>query len=301
MKRSGVRDLLRPLLTTVAGSSYCWGATTDWTTPSRTLPNWPILYALGAPDSIRRLYTKGWEGHLRQYTHAKTAQVPMARDGMYYKEFPVMFDWLHNGEGLTVFNLMGLGDPHDPAFQARVRRYAGFYMNEDPGAANYDPQHKIIKCLINGSRGPLLRRATGLDWAGDPIEVENRFKPGHGEVNGDRWSPTFRATTTWLHATTLFQRATTLALNAYMLTHELKYKKWIQEYVDAWRERAIANNGILPSKVGLDGTAQCFPPGPAWRGVRLGFQALSPCHRQISSEEHFTHPRSGSGSVICWF
>ena len=40
----------------------------------------------------------------------------MARDGMYYKEFPVMFDWLHNGEGLTVFNLMGLADPADPRY-----------------------------------------------------------------------------------------------------------------------------------------------------------------------------------------
>ena len=37
--------------------------------------------------------------------------MPFARDGMYYKEFPVMFDWLHNGEGLTVFNLQGLSDP----------------------------------------------------------------------------------------------------------------------------------------------------------------------------------------------
>ena len=35
------------------------------------------------------LYKKAWEGHLRQYTLAKTTEVPFARDGMYYKEFPV--------------------------------------------------------------------------------------------------------------------------------------------------------------------------------------------------------------------
>jgi len=52
---------------------------------------------------------------------------------MYYKEFPVMFDWLHNGEGLAVFNLQGLSDPYDRKFQERVRRFAGFYLNEDPG------------------------------------------------------------------------------------------------------------------------------------------------------------------------
>ena len=24
-----------------------------------------------------------------------------AKDGMYYREFPTIFDWVHNGEGLT--------------------------------------------------------------------------------------------------------------------------------------------------------------------------------------------------------
>ena len=45
------------------------------------------------------MYKKAWEGHLKQYTEAKTVDVPFARDGMYYREFPVMFDWLHNAEG----------------------------------------------------------------------------------------------------------------------------------------------------------------------------------------------------------
>ncbi|HCK52676.1 MAG TPA: hypothetical protein DIC23_05630, partial [Planctomycetaceae bacterium] len=59
--------------------------------------------------------------------------------------------------------------------------FAGFYLNEDPGAPNYDPKHRIIRSLFNGSRGPLMRKATGLDWAGDPIEIANRFSLGHGE------------------------------------------------------------------------------------------------------------------------
>src|SRR5207249_12157542 len=100
--------------------------------------DWPLLYALGAPEIVRQMYEKAWEGHLRQYTLAKTTEVPFARDGMYYKEFPVMFDWLHNAEGLAVFNLQGLSDPQDRKFQDRVRRYAGFYLNEDPDAPNYD-------------------------------------------------------------------------------------------------------------------------------------------------------------------
>ena len=96
--------------------------------------DWPILHALGADDAVLRMYKTAWEGHLRQYTLAKTVEVPFARDGMYYKEFPVTFDWVHNGEGLTVFNLQGLSDPNNIRFGHRVRRFAGFYLNEAPGA-----------------------------------------------------------------------------------------------------------------------------------------------------------------------
>src|SRR5436190_5567804 len=116
--------------------------------------DWPLLSALGAPDVVLEMTKKAWEGHLRQYTLAKTVDVPFARDGMYYKEFPVMFDWLHNGEGANVFNLQGLSDPDDARFRQRTRRFAGFYLNEDPGAPNYDPKYKIIKSMFNGSRGP---------------------------------------------------------------------------------------------------------------------------------------------------
>ena len=144
-----------------------------------------------------QLYKKAWEGHLRQYTLAKTTEVPFARDGMYYKEFPVMFDWLHNGEGLTVFNLQGLSDPDDAAFRQRVRRFAGFYMNEDPGAPNYDPKHKIIRSLFNGSRGPLLRKATGARLGRRP---DRGREPLHASATASaatrRCSPTSRTTTT---------------------------------------------------------------------------------------------------------
>jgi hypothetical protein len=70
--------------------------------------DWPVLYAIGGDDAILARLRKAWEGCLRQYTEARTTDVPFARYGMYYKEFPVMFDWFHHGEGLSVFNLEGL-------------------------------------------------------------------------------------------------------------------------------------------------------------------------------------------------
>jgi hypothetical protein len=229
--------------------------------------DWPLLHALGAPDAVLTLYKKAWEGHLRQYTAAKTTHVPFAKDGMYYKEFPVMFDWLHNAEGLTPFNLQGLSDPSDRLFHQRARRFAGFYLNEDPGAPNYDPKHKIIRSLFNGSRGPLLRRATALDWAGDPVEVENRFKPLHGERNYKEMLAHFEDYNDIVGDHPLNLLSTSLALNAYMLAHEPKYRRWLLEYVDAWRERMAANGSIIPTNIGLDGKIGGAAGGKWYGGV----------------------------------
>jgi hypothetical protein len=215
--------------------------------------NWPILHALGAPDAVQRLSSRAWEGHLRQYTLAKTSQVPFAREGMYYKEFPVMFDWLHNAEGLSVFCMQGLSNPRDTRLLRRARRYAGFYLNEDPGAPNYDPKHRVIRSMFNGSRGPLLRRATALDWAGDPIEIKNRFRLGHGESDYEEMLAHFKEYNDIVcdHPQNLL--VTSLVMNSYLLTQENKYRDWILEYVDAWLDRMKQNGGIIPTKVGLDG------------------------------------------------
>jgi hypothetical protein len=232
--------------------------------------DWPTLHALSGSDDILRMYKKAWEGHLRQYTEAKTTEVPFARDGMYYKEFPVKFDWQHNAEGLSVFNLQGLGDPGNIAYQHRVRRFAGFYMNEDLGAPNYDPKHKIIRSLFNGSRGPLMRKATALDWTGDSIEIEHRFGLGHGERSYKEMLAHFKDYNDIVGDHPLNLLATTLAFNAYMLAHESKYKRWLLEYVDAWRERMIQNGGIIPSNIGLDGTIG-GETGGKWYGGTYGW------------------------------
>jgi hypothetical protein len=239
--------------------------------------DWPVLHALGADDSVRALYEKAWEGHLRQYTEARTVEVPFARQGMYYKEFPVMFDWVHNGEGLSVFDLQGLSDPHDTKYLQRVRRFAGFYLNEDQGAPNYDPKQRIIRSLFNGSRGPLLREAEAVDWAGDPIEVEGRFKPGHGERNYKEMLAHFKDYRKIVGDHPQNLSATSLAVNAFMATGERKYRDWVIEYVDAWRRRMLDNGGVIPTNVGLDGKVGSGDGGRWYGGVYgWGFTVIDP-------------------------
>jgi hypothetical protein len=266
-----------------------WGGDDGPDDAIENVNDWPLLYALGGADSILTLFKKAWEGHLRQYTEARTIDVPFARDGMYYKEFPVMFDWLHHGEGLTVFNLEGLCDPQDANYRRRVTRFAGFYLNDDPSAPNYDPKVKIIRSLFNGSRGPLLRKATALDWAGDPIEVDNRFRPGHGERTYQQMLEHFKDYNDIVGDSPMNLAATSLALNAYMLTHNVRYKKWILEYVEAWRQRMIANGGIIPSNIGLDGTIGGASGGKWYGGVYgWGFTVINPGDRRpVNRNNHY--------------
>lgn len=276
-----------------------WGGDDGPDDAIENLSDWPILHALGASDSVLEMYKKGWEGHLRQYTQAKTSQVPFARNGMYYKEFPVMFDWLHNGEGLTVFDLQGLSDPADTAFQKRVRRFAGFYLDEDPDAQNYDRRYKIIRSLFNGSRGPLLRKATPLDWAGDPIQVEHRFRPLHGEKNYQEMLAHFEKYNDIVGDNPINLEATSLAFNAFALTHEAKYKSWLVDYVDAWVQRMRANGGIIPSNVGLDGTIGGGAGGKWYGGVYgWGFTVFNPASRQMSNRNQHHLAVTGFGNAL---
>jgi hypothetical protein len=258
--------------------------------------DWPIVHALGGHNDVLKMYKKAWEGHLRQYTLAKTKDVPFARDGMYYKEFPCMFDWMHNGEGLTVFNLQGLSDPYDVQYQRRARRYAGFYMNEDPDAPNYDAKHKIIKSLFNGSRGPLLRKATALDWAGDPFEVGNRFKLGHGERTYQECLDHFKDYNDIVGDHPQNLMTTVLATNAYMLANEPKYKAWLLEYVDAWLDRMKANGYLIPTNIGLDGKIGSAAGGKWYGGVYgWGFTVIVP---QTGKPAHRTRVQLGLNGFL---
>lgn len=243
-----------------------WGALDGADDAPENLKDWPLLFALGAPDDMLRMFKKGWEGHLLQYTAAKTKDVPFARDGMYYKEFHVMFDQAHIAEGLWSFYQQGLADPYDPNFQKRARRFAGFYLNEDPQAPNYDPRYKIIRSFFTGSRGPLLRKATPVDYVGDPVEP-GRFTQLRGERNYQDMLGHFKDYGDIIGDNPTNLMATMMALNAYMVGQEPKYKNWLLEYVDAWVKRAIDNHGIVPSNIGLDGTIGGATGGKWYGGV----------------------------------
>jgi hypothetical protein len=263
-----------------------WGANDGPDDAAEFTNDWVILHALGASDRLLTLSQRFWEGHLRQYTAARTQDVLIGRAGMYHREFPPQMDWQHISEGLSTFNVMGMSAPRDRKLLERTRRFADFYTGRDPTAPNYDPARRIIRSMMNGSRGPMLRTATALDWAGDPFDV-SRFHMEHGEQNYAQTLAHYQDYGDVVGDNPLNLQATTLGLNAYALGGGDRYRRWALDYLDAWVERARANGDILPSHVGLDGTT-----GPNWwRGVYgWGFSPIVP---QTGKREHRNRvPRS---------
>lgn len=274
-----------------------WGANDGADDAFENFRQWPELHALGASDEIMQLYLKTWEGMIRQYTEAKTVDVEVGRQGMYYKDFSAQSDWMHHGEGMQSFVRMGLSVPDLPIFQKRARVYASLYMGEDPSAANYDPKLKLIRSMLNGSRGPMLRKATALDWVGDPFDVKG-FVALHGEDTYEQFLQHYVEYSDVVGDHFLNLVATTLPTTAYLATGEAKYKQWVVDYMDAWLERMKQNNGVIPSYVALDGKIG-GPEGRWWNNAYgWGFSPVNPVNGRRENRNRIPRAIIGFNSAL---
>ena len=247
-----------------------WGALDGPDDAAENVTNWTDFYALGGSEEVLALYRGGIEGHIKQYTEARTAVTTLGRDGMYYKEFPTSFDWVHNGEGYHCLFQQGLCQPWDARWQQRIKRFAGFYLpgdKDEPAEPNYDPEHKLIRSALNGSRGPVLGRAELVDWAGDPFEVAGRFSPGRGHRSFDDYLFHFETYRNVEGDIPLNMASTAMAFYAYAATGDARYREWIEEYSSAWAQRTYQNDGLIPGNVGLDGVVGSGFDGKWWEGV----------------------------------
>ncbi|MCW5979788.1 MAG: hypothetical protein KIT09_17035 [Bryobacteraceae bacterium] len=274
-----------------------WGTLDGPDDAVETFFNWTLLHALGGNDSLLDMWRKAYDGHLLQYSEIRTVKTELARNGAYFNEFITQSDWFHTAEGLRAFFLQGLSDPEDEKLVTRMKRFAGLYMNEDPEAPNYDPVHKIIKSIWNGSTGPMMRKATVYDWVGDP--VPGRFHLLHNPAGRGKmldlmtYYPKMLAhCTEYLDSVgdnSLNLAATLLHANAYMLTGERKYKDWLVEYVNAWKERTAATGGNIPSNIGLDGKPGGEYGGRWYKGTYgWNFTIFDGELEQIAHRNYFT-------------
>ncbi len=225
-----------------------------------------LHYAMGGSKKLDALHRHVWEGITRQFT----------RYGNIYREFDGNWDWMHHGEGYTSFYTFGLADPGDAKFLERSRRFAAMYIGEDPEAANYDPEHNIIRAVMNGSRGPKMKW-TVRDWIPTNANLAYYHLPFDDLPGVDTPTGWINDEPLAVIVRTMSERmargdvpinltVTPLVADAYLYTGEEKYREWVVRYVRGWVERTRQNGGVTPDNVGLSGRVGEHLNGNWWGG-----------------------------------
>jgi hypothetical protein len=225
--------------------------------------NWPHFYALGGSDYFRQMGERQWNATTRQLEF-EYAQVT--------DEFVNAADWFHHGENYIYLYYLGWADPDHARMEQRARRFAGWYIGEDPRVPNYDPEFRIIPSPSTGGKGPERHFPLNL----------MTYHLGHGHSS---FGPGFEVPKNWFEDEELTTRvqarfdqvvmrediplnltATGLVTHAYLYTGEEKYRDWVVEYTEAWMERMEQNGGIVPDNVGLTGQIGENHQGQWWGG-----------------------------------
>ncbi|HEB32152.1 MAG TPA: hypothetical protein ENI15_14985 [Spirochaetes bacterium] len=253
--------------------------------------SWPLLYAIGGDEKFLDWGLREFNAITRQWTYQHRQSV--------YREFIRHYDALHLSEGYVGFQYFGLADPTIPENIDRSRRFAGFYLNEDPEVQNYDPEYRIIRSIATGSKGPSDHQGAGLAHASIYPIMKNIDPDWHNK-------PELRAEIQKIYDEVVVPcdipanlAITGLVTHAYLLTGDEKYKKWVLEYVDAWMERIRENNGIIPDNIGRTGKIGEYRNGQWWGGlfgwntrygIEIMFKALitaSECAHLISGDPKY--------------
>ncbi len=231
--------------------------------------NWPEMYAIGGSDYL-------FESALKSYQAITLNNSAYVKDSIdynhqLYKEFPRQDDWFHISEGITLFYNMGLADAKLSENIKRAKRFAGFYMNEDPEAQNFNPDQKTIKSIFTGSQGAantssavynLRYGHTSLFPVLSDLEPEWHEKPERLKQIQELYDQIVTRTDVPVNLL-----ATGLITNAYLYTGDEKYKKWVLDYVDAWMKRIAENGGLLPDNIGQSGKIGEYRNGQWWGGL----------------------------------
>jgi hypothetical protein len=276
--------------------------------------NFSQLYSLGGGDHLLEMADRHWDGITRQLT----------KFGRIHKEYERGYDQFHQCESYICFYHLCLADPKNEKLVDRARRFAGFFMNEDPEAANYDPVHRIIRAPHNGSGGPAWGMSEddskmsyspgpGMLVYGLPLtdvpgieRVEDLKDPDKARAMGRAMAERFREGEVGNNL-----NVNGLVMNAYLMTGDEKYRDWLLEYIGAWLERARANGGLMPDNVGLDGRVGASHNGKWYGGLygwtwphgfyNLGYAAITAANNayMLSGDSgYFDLPRGMMDRVI---
>ena len=252
--------------------------------------NWGLFYAMGADERLLEMALLCWNASTRitsdEIVHRKHPRFSQQVHREYYNLVqPGAAEWHHLGEGNMAFYHFGLANPTISENVRRAKQFAAMYIDEDPQAPNYDPEHKIFRSPIQTSRGPCFQ--ANLEQL--KAWLAGRMGEDPSKAMGMRTSlyPVVKELeTNWYEdpqrrdeIEKLFEQiilrgdvphslgANALITNAYLYTGDEKYKRWVIEYTEGWMDRIKANNGIIPDNVGPTGKIGEHRQGQWWGGL----------------------------------
>lgn len=239
--------------------------------------NWPLFYLAGGDDKFLQLAQQEFEAITRQAARLDCGH----GHSVVEKEYEQGYDWMHQGEGYSLFYFLNLAHPGHALNRKRSLRYAGFYLNEDPDAINFDMEHKHMLCCYCGSKGAAYRNFSEKPWRleewkkwyGLPyhdLEGIVTLEDLKDEEKALRMGKAMKERL--IQGDTLVNLlSTTLVMNAYLHTGDEKYKQWILDYTNAWRQRTAENGGIVPDNVGPSGKIGEKMVDGHWYGGHYGW------------------------------
>lgn len=235
--------------------------------------NWPLTYLMGGGEHLMSLADRQFE--------AITGQ--LMRLGNYHKEYGFHEDQMHQSEADVFFYHLCLADPKAAKKLERARRFAGFFLNEDPEAINYDPEHKIVFSGVTGSKGAIVSAGAWGGGSYNPVgstmepyglpffdlpgitSVKDLADPANATAMSKAMHERYRAGDAPANLA-----ITSMVTNAFLMTGEEKYRDWVIEYTTAWLERGRKNGGLLPDQIGPSGKVGEYVDGK-WYGGRYGW------------------------------
>ena len=246
-----------------------WGSMDGSDDPYEAFMNLALFYSMGGSEEVYELARKMWDSITLQWTEY----------GQIYREFDGYYDWMHHGEAYLYHYFFGLTKPESLVDRQRALRFANMYNGRDEIAQNYDTELKMIRSPLTGSRGPRFE-VTHEDWFTHRTVLDDYLAPYEDITNNDfstmlcHWSDPDIYSELIVKMNARMNRgdvplnlnATSLMTHAYMYSQEKYLSEWVIGYLDAWRQRAAANEGIIPDNVGLTGKIGEYNDGKWWGG-----------------------------------
>ncbi|MCU6709594.1 hypothetical protein M6D81_12870 [Paenibacillus sp. J5C_2022] len=251
--------------------------------------SWPLFYLLGGSSRFLSLAHRQHDVLLRQFSRLKKKDLGIdeayaaltGRDTLIVNEYLPDIDWMHQGEAAQLFYLLNLADPDHESNRVRSLKFAAFCTNEDDSLPepNYDPVNRVFRSSLIGSNGPAFckfDRPYGYSSWMEPYGLAFHDVPGvrtphdlkdpdkadrYGEVYGRRMRNADTVTNLM---------ATSMVLNAYLHTGEEKYRRWVLDYIEGWRERYAVSGEIMPDNAGPSGIVGETMDGK-WYGGHYGW------------------------------